>query len=330
MRTIVVGLAAAAVLAALGCKKDKADQGAADPAADPGQQAVAPKDTATDPPPADPVLERGRYLADLTGCMFCHTGFGPHGPDMEKAWAGGLEVPEPFGTWRSPNITPDESTGIGRWTDEEIIAAIREGKRKSGEGLFPIMPYLFYNRMSDEDARALVAYMRSLPPIENAVARVTDLKLPLIPAPKPTGAAPADDPVSRGEYLASLMHCAMCHTPMGKDNMPDMSKMFAGGLHMEAPMMGDGVLYSSNITPDPDTGIGGWTDEELANAIRGMTKRDGSPILGPMALYQGGWYRIEDADLAAVIAYLRSLKPIANKVPASTFKPKGPPPPQEM
>ena len=329
---VLWAMAVLAALAATGaCKKDKKK---ADPAAEkPATDTPATDTPAADgdqPAAADPALvERGKYLADVTGCMFCHTPFGPNGaPDMNKAWAGGLEVPEKVGTWRSPNITPDPETGIGKWTDEQIIAAIREGKRPDGTMIKAIMPYLFYNAMSDDDAKALVAFLRTVPPVANKVERSTEIKIPDIPAPKPTGKPPGDDPVARGAYLTSLMHCVMCHTPPGKDGMPDMSKAFAGGFPMEIPLMGTGVLYSSNITPDKKTGIGEYTDEQLVTALREMKKKDGSPILGPMALYQMGWYRLEEEDVKGIVAFLRSIKPIANKVPKSTFKPKtgGPPP----
>ena len=325
-------LAIAVLTAAGACKKDKTRTEAGEkPATDtPATDTPATDTPATDKPSADPALvERGKYMADVAGCMFCHTPFGPNGaPDMNKAWAGGLEVPEKFGTWRSPNITPDPETGIGKWTDEQIIAAVREGKRPDGSMIKPIMPYLFYNALSDDDAKALVAFLRSVPPVVNKVERATGLKLPDIPAPKPAGKPPGDDPVARGAYFTGLMHCVMCHTAPGKDGMPDMSKAFAGGFPMELPLMGTGVLYSSNITPDKKTGIGSWTDEQIASGLREMKKKDGKPILGPMALYQTGWYRLEEEDMKGIVAFLRSVKPIANKVPKSTFKPKagGPPP----
>jgi mono/diheme cytochrome c family protein len=326
---------AMAVLATLmvvgGCKKE---QKKAEPATDKPATDTPPPATdtppATDKPAPDPALvERGKYMADVMGCMHCHTPFGPNGaPDMNKSWAGGLEVPEKFGTWRSPNITPDPETGIGKWTDEQIVAAVREGKRPDGTSLKPIMPYLFYNVVSDDDAKALVAFLRTVPPVVNKVERATDLKLPDIPAPKPPGEPPGDDPVARGAYFTSLMHCVICHTPPGKDGMPDMGKAFAGGFPMELPFMGKGVLFSSNITPDKKTGIGAYTDEQIVAAIREMKKKDGKPIVGPMAMYQTGWYRLEEEDVKGIVAFLRSLKPIANKVPKSTFKPSagGPPP----
>jgi hypothetical protein len=282
------------------------------------------------PPPLDPkLLARGRYLADLGGCMLCHTGFGPQGPDLPKAWAGGLEIPEKFGTWRSPNITQDKKTGIGDWTDEQIIAAVREGKRPDGSQMYPIMPYLFFNTLANDDAQALVVFLRTIAPIENAVAGNTDLQLPKVPAPPPSGQAPpADDPVAQGAYLATLMHCVFCHTPFDETGMPDMkNKAFAGGFEFDMPpMFGTGKLYSSNITSDRKTGIGKWTDEQIIAAVTAMKRPDGKPIMGPMMMYAMGWSKMPPEDGQALAAFVKSIPPIANKVPKSTFKPAGPPP----
>jgi mono/diheme cytochrome c family protein len=284
------------------------------------KEAEVREEKAPDAP--DLLLARGEYLAGLMGCEHCHTPFGAAGPDQSKRFAGGLEIPEAFGTWRSPNITQDKETGIGSWTDEQIIASIRRGKRADGEQLFPIMPYLFYNLMSDEDAKALVVYIRTGDPVANKVERVLDLKLPKIPAPAPSGASPdKSNPVAYGHYLTSLMHCAACHTPMGTEG-PDMSRAFAGGMKLEIPMMGSGALYSSNLTPDEVTGIGLWSDEEIVASLKQMKKRDGSVIVGPMAMYQRGWYALDDVGTTAIVAFLRSLPAQVNEVPPSTFKPR--------
>jgi mono/diheme cytochrome c family protein len=306
-------------LAAFACKGSNEQASGAESAAT--EPAAAGGSTETDE--AADLLARGEYLAAMTGCKECHTPFDEHGPDPSMAYAGGLEVPEPFGTWRSSNITQDEATGIGSWSDDEIIAAIRQGVRPDGERLFPIMPYTFYNAMSDEDVRALVAYLRTIDPIENEVERATDLKLPKPEMPPAQGEpVPADDPVARGGYLVAMMHCAVCHSPPGEHGAPDMSRALQGGFHFELPMFGEGVLYSTNLTPDDETGIGEYTDEELVNSIRQMRKRDGSLIVGPMALYQSGWYQLTDADASAIVAYLRSLPPVRHEIPASTFVPR--------
>ncbi len=295
---------------------------AAAPAA-PDAAAPAPTDDATAAAPADAALiARGAFIAGISGCPQCHTPFGPNGPDMAKAWAGGLEVPEAFGTWRSPNITQDKKTGIGGWTDEEILASVREGKRPDGSGLYPVMPWPFYHRMSDDDGKALVAFLRTIAPIENAVAGNTDLKLPKMELPKPAGTPPGPEPLAQGEYLATLMHCGACHTPM-TDKGPDMSRWLAGGMKFEMPFLGEGAVYASNLTPHA-TGIGEWTDAELITALRDMKRKDGSPIMGPMAMYQATWSQIPEAELGHIVAYIRSVPPVDNAVPKSDFKSKGP------
>jgi mono/diheme cytochrome c family protein len=313
------------VALSVGCKKKK-EEVAAPPA---GSAAAVPEPGGSAEPakPDTKLVERGKYLTDVMGCGFCHMPLGPTGPDFSRLFAGGLEIKEPFGTWRSPNITQHKGSGIGQWTDEQIITAVREGVRPDGGKLAPIMPYLFYNRLTDDDAKALVAFLRTVPGVDNVVAK-SELKLPHIPAPKPANAPdPVEDPVKHGEYLVTLMHCTMCHTPLKPDFSPDMSKQFAGGFEMEVPpIFGTGKLYSSNITSDPDTGIGKWTEEQIATAVKTMIRPDGTKIVGPMMLYQAGWAMMSDADFKAIAAYVKKIPAVKNKVKKSTFKPAGPPP----
>jgi len=287
--------------------------------------AEADAGSAPAPAPDPALLERGKMIANVAGCALCHTAFGPTGPDLANMWAGGLEIPEEFGTWRSPNITQDKKTGIGGWTDEQIDAAVRQGVRPDGSHLYPIMPYEFYNRMSDADAKALIAFLRTVPAVDKAVAGNTDLKLPKSEVPKPAGAAPEDTPVKRGEYLGTLAHCAACHTPFGEAG-PDMTKMYAGGAKMEIPALFDGVLYSPNITSDKKTGLGDWTDEQILTALTKAQKKDGAPMVGPMQMYAPQWAQLSQGDLGDLVAWVRSIPPVDNPVPTSTAKMKGPPP----
>ncbi|MGE3545876.1 MAG: cytochrome c [Kofleriaceae bacterium] len=318
-------LCAIALVAIAACGKKKSEE------APTGTAAVNTPEPGTKP--AEPVgpdpklVERGRYLTNVMGCGFCHMPVGPNGPDTTRAFAGGLEVTEAFGTWRSPNITPHKGSGIGGWTDEQIITAVREGVRPDGGKLAPIMPYPFYNRLTDDDAKALVAFLRTVPAVDNVVAK-SEVKLPHVPVPKPAN-LPDDtaDPVKHGEYLATIMHCTMCHTPLKPDFTPDMSKQFAGGMEFEMPpVFGTGKLYASNITSDPVTGIGKWSAEDIAKAVKTMMRPNGKPILGPMMFYQTGWAQMEEGDIAAVAAYVKQLAPVKNKVKPSMFKPAGPPP----
>jgi hypothetical protein len=252
---------------------------------------------------------------------------GPNGPDLEHAYAGGLEMPDTIGTWRTPNITPDKSSGIGSWTDEQIARAIREGVRPDGSKLFAIMPYMNYNRMTDGDVKALVAFLRTVKPVERVVAPNRDLKLSPVDAPRPANQPDvSDDPIKHGEYMASIMLCNHCHwtpdhhmAPAGPD------KMFSGGMPMEMPMLGTGILYSRNITSDPETGIGKWTEDQIFSTIKTMVRPDGRQLQGPMLFLQGGWSQLEERDVRAVATFIKHLPAVKNAVPASTFTPKAAP-----
>jgi mono/diheme cytochrome c family protein len=320
----------ALALAGSGCKK-KGEEAASSSAPPPPTETkvVETKKTPEPPPGPDPkVVERGAYLVKAGGCVVCHTGMGPKGPDLEHAFAGGLEMPDPIGTWRTPNITPDKGTGIGGWTDAQIAAAIREGVRPDGTQLFPIMPYMNYNRMTDADVNAVVAFLRSVKPVERVTAPNKDLKMAKVPAPKPANQSDGgDDPVKHGEYMASIMLCSHCHWTPDKNFAPaGPDKMFSGGLPLELPMLGKGTLITANITSDPETGIGKWTEDQIFTTIKTLTRPDGRPIVGPMMLLQSGWSQLEDKDLKSVAAFVHQLPPVKNKVPASTFKMAGPPP----
>jgi len=289
-----------------------------------GSGSAAGSDTAPDPAKAQ--IERGAYVAGLTGCAMCHATMTPKGPDFSHPFAGGGEVQETFGTWHPQNITPDPETGIGKWTDEQVMAAFREGKRPDGSQLYAIMPYPYYNRMTDDDAKAVVAFLRSQKPFVNKSVPNTDLKMPKIPMPPAANQPdPTDDMIKHGEYLATIMHCVMCHTPMTPKG-PDMKRAFSGGFEFEIPMMGEGKIYSANITSDPDTGIGKYSTADIIKVLRTATKPDGSPVQGPMVFYVQGWSQLTDADAMAIAKYIQSIPPIKHKVPASTFKPRLPPP----
>lgn len=315
----------AAIALAIGCKK-KDETKETPPPAPPAAADAAAAET---PPGPDPkVLARGEYLVKASACLVCHTGIGPQGPDLANLGAGGLEMKEKFGTWRSPNITPDKGTGIGNWTDEQIAAAIREGIRPDGAKLMPMMPYMNYNGLTDDDVHAIVTFLRQLKPIEKQVAK-SELKMEAPPTPKPPNQPPGDDPMKQGEYMANLMLCSHCHWTPNKDFTapagPD--KMFSGGLPMEMPPLGTGTLYAANITSDPATGIGKWTEDQVLAALKTMQKPDGKMIQGPMLFMQGMWSQLDEKDLKNVAAFIKKLPPVKNKVAKSTFKPHAGPPP---
>ena len=257
----------------------------------------APPPPAAPQPSAQPTasqadLDRGKYVATIAGCMVCH------GNDL----AGGHEGALPDGSggkWRAPNLTTDPMTGLGRWTDEQIDAAVRQGVRPDGAHLLPIMPYGYYHRMTDTDARAVTAYLRSVPAVDHRIAR-SDASPSLKPLELEVPAGNVDTPALHGEYLANLMHCAACHTP-------DDGRAFSGGTTFD-------TLVAPNITSDRATGIGAWTENDIVRAIRTMTVPDGSKIEGPMALYASAWSQLTDADAHAVAAYIKSIPAIEHDV----------------
>jgi len=259
--------------------------------------------------PKTPDLDRGKYLASIAGCAVCHTPLAANGqPDTSRLFAGGLEDKLPGGgTFRAPNITPDRGTGIGAWTDEQIIAAVRRGVRPDGAHLLPIMPYPYYHKLTDSDAQALVAYLRSIPPIPNHVAKSDPGAMRPLDLEEPIGNV--DSPAMHGEYLASLMHCAACHTPQ---DGPFAARAFSGGTQF--PTQAGVTLVAPNITADRDTGIGDWSEDDVVRSVRAMTLPDGSKIRGPMAMYASAWSQLTDADAHAVAGYIKSLPAIAHDV----------------
>ena len=255
-------------------------------------------------------LERGKYLVETIGaCGNCHTPKGPDGrPIAAMAFAGGFVIKEPPFDAVAPNITPDRETGIGAWTDDQIVRAIREGIRPDGSVIGPPMAIELYRGLSDNDARAIVAYLRSLKPIANKVAKSV-YRMPLPPNYGPpvgrVADVPRDDKVKYGAYLAGPVgHCIECHTPLDKGHR-DYSRTGQGGHPFAGPW---GVAVSRNITPHKDDGLGAWSDAEIARAIRQGVRKDGARLNPPMdyASYAG----ISDADMAAIIAYLRALPPL--------------------
>jgi len=254
---------------------------------------------------ADELVERGRYLVDtIAACGNCHTPIGPNGPDASRYLAGGLVIDEGVFRAVASNITPDPETGIGAWSDAEIARAIREGIRPDGSLIRPPMPYPLYHGIADDDLMAIVAYLRSVPPVRNEVEEAV-YTIPLPPAwtaPIETVAAPDPaDQLARGAYLAGpIGHCTDCHTPMGDGGRRDFAhRLGAGGFEFNGPW---GTAVAADITP---AGLGDWTDAEIERAIRDGIDKDGNELLPPMgfAYYKG----ISESDMAALIAYLRSL-----------------------
>ncbi|MBA5778334.1 c-type cytochrome [Stappia sp. F7233] len=256
----------------------------------------------------DDVLKRGAYLMNgPVACGNCHTPVGPNGPDLSKELAGGTPFDFPEFMAFSANITPDPETGIGSWSDDQIARAIREGIRPDGTVIGPPMPIEFYRHLSDDDLKAIVAYLRHLAVVKNEVPRST-FNIPLPPNYGPPivsqGSPSPDDKIAYGGYLVAISHCLECHTPRGSDGHLDMKRAGAGGNSFPGPW---GVSVSRNITPDLEDGIGSWSDDEIKAAITTGVRKDGTHLMPPMAF--GYYANITGGDLDAIVAYLRTLPP---------------------
>jgi len=271
----------------------------------------------------DALLKRGAYL--INGPVACGNCHNTRAKDMSfvpgKEYAGGFHIVDPAFDVYAANITPDKETGIGTWTDEEIIHAIREGKNKEGKIIFPPMPVPTYNSMSDDDVKAIVAYLRTIKPVHNEVPE-SKYKIPQQSMPPAKGyhAPPETDKVAYGGYIVnSLAHCFECHTGPDEKGAPDMAnKMGAGGFDITlAPGM---TVKTANITPDPDTGIGKWSDADIKKAMTAGVDPKGKHLAPPMPF--PFFKTMTNEDLDAVVAYIRTIPAIKNQVERTDFQKK--------
>jgi mono/diheme cytochrome c family protein len=269
---------------------------------------------ASQPGVAETPLERGAYLVEgIANCGNCHSPQEPSGSVPLTPLSGGPAIVSPVFTAYPPNITPDPSTGIGTLTEEQLVTALREGRTPDGRILRPPMPVPFYRGISDEDVHAIAAYVLSRPAVEaRTPAPQYKIAAPASYGP-PVGhvvAPPREDQVAYGAYLGSMGHCMLCHTPLSASGQRDFAhRLGAGGFVM------DGVfsrVVSANITPDKETGIGTWTDADIARALTTGGRPDGRRLASPMPVAYLA--RLNADDRTALIAWLRSLPPISNKV----------------
>ena len=253
---------------------------------------------------AQTAVERGSYLVNtVLTCGNCHTPRGPGGVfDMSKQLSGGPQnFDEATFKVRPANITPDPDTGIGKWSDAEIKRAMLTGVRPNGTQLAPIMPYGFYRVFTPADIDAVVAYLKSVPPVRNAVEPPVYKAAMHVFTPsgadRPLGDAEMANPVKRGFYLVTIAHCK-------KDDMHDAAQLGRGGQSFTGPW---GVTVSRNITSHPTAGLGKWSDAEILSAITQGTHNDGSKLKPPMAFHL--YANMSSQDLSAVVAYLRTVPP---------------------
>jgi mono/diheme cytochrome c family protein len=263
------------------------------------------------PAPDAAELERGAYLVAAGGCVSCHTADHPDAPPL----AGGRALATPFGTFYAPNITPDRDTGIGRWSVDDVVRALREGRRPDGQPYFPAFPYTAYAGLTEDDARAIGAWLLAQPAVRQAVPE-HDLQWFLQSrwvmlawnflnfTPGAFTPDPARDAAwNRGAYLVRhLGHCGECHTPRNWLGGTDRSRELAGN------PAGPEDAVVPNITPDTDTGIGAWSQDELVMFLgMGMTP-DGDFTGASMgSVITDNTSRLTDGDRTAIATYLQSL-----------------------
>jgi mono/diheme cytochrome c family protein len=270
------------------------------------------------------LIERGAYLAKAGDCAACHREKKAGG----QPYAGGYAIASPLGDIVAPNITPSRSAGIGSWSFADFDRAMRKGIRPDGARLYPAMPYTDYQGITDADMRALYAFfLHGVKPVE-APAPTTHLPFPfgiralMIPwnwmfrSDKPFKAKPAlSAQAQRGEYLVeTLAHCGSCHTPRNVLMAEKASQAFTGG---EA-----GGWHAPNITSDPVSGIGGWSNEQLVTYFRtGHVAGKGVAAGGMAEAVENSLRSMTPADLLAMAAYLRSVPAVRD--PADAKPPFG-------
>jgi mono/diheme cytochrome c family protein len=251
-------------------------------------------------------IAHGEYLARAGDCMACHTS------RSGAAYAGGVPIPTPFGTFYVPNITPDPETGIGAWTADDFWRALHEGRSRDGSLLYPAFPYTNYSKVTRADADDMFAYLQSLTPVRNP-RRVHDLSFPYdqrkmliawralyFRSGEYENDPSQSDEWNRGAYLVSgLGHCDACH---GHRNLLGAvaGEETAGAL---IPMQN---WYAPSLTSNRETGLGDWDAAEVVELLRtGVSER--SAVFGPMAtVVQHSLQHLSQADIAAMVTYLKS------------------------
>lgn len=271
-------------------------------------------------------IERGKYLAThVAVCLDCHSKRQWNlysGPMANEEIGGGGEVFNREmgfpGVFYAPNVTP---YALGAWSDGEILRSITTGVDKDGKALFPLMAYHRFGRMAEEDVYSIVAYLRTLDPVEKKVPEPevdfpVSLLINTMPAEADFQVLPdVKQKVQYGKYLANAAGCVDCHSKTDKGAVVAGTE-FGGGMEFKQPA---GIITSTNITFDKETGIGNWSKESFVARFKMYAGKDYKPVeVGkndvntpmPWTMYAG----MKDSDLEAIYAYLKSIKPIKNEV----------------
>lgn len=268
-----------------------------------------PPHTKGDTPEKEALIQRGEYLAKLGDCIACHTNVKGKTP----AFAGGLPLKTPFGTFYSPNITPDKKTGIGNWTEKDFIRAMKDGRDPKGRNYFPVFPYLYFSNMTDDDVRALYAYFMSIPAVEQKNKSLPfPFNMPgarfslwgwnlLFFYPEPDlKYNPNESPQwNRGKYIVDgLGHCSMCHTPLNLLGAPK-NKYYLTGTFVDG-------YWAPNIT---QYGLHSADHYEVAQVFaNGQLLHKAGPVAGPMAeVNHNSLIHLTEDDRLAIATYLKTV-----------------------
>ena len=258
------------------------------------------------------LAERGAYLVNgVGGCNNCHTPRGPGGAldlQLDKRLSGSTQTFQaPQYTVKGSNLTPDRETGLGTWTDGQIKIAIQQGKGRDGRQLAPNMPSAVYAFLTPRDQDAIVAYLRSIPAVRNAVQK-PEYKAPFsitpFPNAKETNEADLKDTVKRGQYLMALGHCMVCHskgTP--PDKMDYVTGLGGGGRKFGAQQN----VTAANLTTK---GVASWTLAEFKRALQEGISKDGRKLNPPMVDFAQYYKIMTDDDIGAMFAYMKTLPPV--------------------
>jgi mono/diheme cytochrome c family protein len=288
-----VVVAAAALVPVLWSGTDNLHNGTA--------QAATPADQAAQ-------IKRGEYLARAGDCIACHTVRGG------QQFAGGLPMATPFGTLYTPNITPDDQQGIGKWSSDDFYRALHTGRSKDGSLLYPAFPFASYTKVTRADSDAIYAYLRSVPP-SSVPSRPHELRFPFNNRNLLIGwrtlffreGTYKDDPTksvewNRGAYLIEgLGHCTMCHTSINMMGGPVNSAAFAGGL---IPLQN---WYAPSLTSNKEAGLGEWDIKDISSLLKNGVSERGA-VFGPMAeVVHNSLQYLSDDDIRSMSTYLKTI-----------------------
>ncbi|OGV27771.1 MAG: cytochrome C [Legionellales bacterium RIFCSPHIGHO2_12_FULL_37_14] len=258
----------------------------------------------------DALIERGEYLAKMGDCIACHTNV----KEGTAPYAGGLPLATPFGTFYSPNITPDKETGIGKWTEEDFIRALKKGRDPKGHNYFPVFPYIYFSKITDEDAKALYTYFMHIPPVKQ---KNKSLPFPFnmpgarfslwgwnilffFPHAKQFKYNPEqNNEWNRGRYIVEgLGHCGMCHTPLTIFGSPKRRYYLTGSFV-------DGY-WAPNITK---YGLISATHQDVADVFSTHELiNEAGPVVGPMAeVNHNSLQHMTPEDRLAIATFLKTV-----------------------